>query len=111
MSFDIAVADTYHESSVRDMKSDNYTFIYFAGQYCCLTLNVNEEILKIFWTSFYHKLNICFRNKIYKHDVAFYIWLLKRHKTSWTCIYKILWGSIFQGCYGQGKVRGKQIIF
>ena len=26
-------------------------------------------------------------------------------------IYKILWGSIFQGCYGQGKVRGKQIIF
>ena len=43
--------------------------------------------------------------------VAFYIWLLKRYKTSRTGIYKILWGSIFQGCYGQGKVRGKQIIF
>ena len=36
---------------------------------------------------------------------------MKRYKTSWTCIYKILRGSIFQGCYGQGKVRGKQIIF
>ena len=40
------------------------------------------------------------------HHVAFYIWLLKRYKVSWTCIYKILWGSIFC-CYGQGKVMRK----
>ena len=39
------------------------------------------------------------------------LYLVVRYKTSWTGIYKILWGSIFQGCYGQGKVRGKQIIF
>ena len=45
------------------------------------------------------------------HHVAFCIWLLKRYKASWTCIYKILWGSIFQRIQGQGKVRGKQIIF
>ena len=46
MSFDIAVADTlYHESSVHDMKNDNYTFIYFVGQYCCLTLDVNGKWL------------------------------------------------------------------
>ena len=57
MSFDIAVADTYHESSVHD-KSYNYSFIYFVRQYCCLTLNVKDEIFKISWTSFY-------RNGIY----------------------------------------------
>ena len=45
MSFNIAVADTYHASSVHDKKNDNYTFIYFEGQYCCLTLDVNGKWL------------------------------------------------------------------
>ena len=45
MSFDIVVADTYHGSSVHDMKNDNHTFIYFVGQYCRLTLDVNGKWL------------------------------------------------------------------
>ena len=45
MSFDIAVADTYRELSVHDMKNDNYIFIYFVGQYSCLTLDVNGKWL------------------------------------------------------------------
>ena len=45
------------------------------------------------------------------HAHCRFLYLVVRYKTSWTGIYKILWGSIFQGCYGQGKVRGKQIIF
>ena len=93
------------------MKSDNHTFIYFVGQYCCLTLDVNGFDkgwdFKNFMDLILPQWNICFKNRTYMHHVAFYIWLLKRYKVSWTCIYKILWGSIFQGCYGYGKVMGK----
>ena len=45
------------------------------------------------------------------HAHCRFLYLVVRYKTSWTGIYKILWGSIFEGCYGQGKVRGKQILF
>ena len=38
------------------------------------------------------------------HHIAFYIWLLKRYKMSWACMYKNFGGS-------QGTVMGKQIIF
>ena len=31
VSCDIAVADTSHDSSVHDKKSDNYSFIHFVG--------------------------------------------------------------------------------
>ena len=96
------------------MKSDNHTFIYFVGQYCCLTLDVNGFDkgwdLKNFMDLILPQWNICFKNITYMHHVAFYIWLLKRYKVSWTCIYKILWGSIFQGCYGHGKVVGKKLF-
>ena len=43
MSFDIAVANSQHESTVHDTKSHNYTFIYFVRQYFSLILDVNGK--------------------------------------------------------------------
>ena len=72
---------------------------------------IKDEIFKILWTSYYHNGIYVLRTE-HTCTMSLFIsaWLLKRYKVSWTCIYKILWGSIFQGCYGYGKVMGK-IIF